>query len=38
MKRAGNNDDAVVRFKLTIAFDGTAYAGWQLQKNAMWYL
>ena len=35
MKRAGNNDDAVVRFKLTIAFDGTAYAGWQLQKNAM---
>ena len=28
------NDGEVVRFKLTIAYDGTRYAGWQLQKNA----
>jgi len=25
----------MLRFKLTIAFDGTGYAGWQLQKNAV---
>ena len=29
------NDSEVVRFKLTIAYDGTRYAGWQLQKNAI---
>jgi tRNA pseudouridine38-40 synthase len=29
------NDGEVVRFKLTIAYDGTGYAGWQLQKNAI---
>lgn len=29
-----NGDDGV-RFKLTIAYDGTGYAGWQLQKNAI---
>lgn len=29
------NDGDVVRFKLTIAYDGTGYAGWQLQKNAI---
>jgi tRNA pseudouridine38-40 synthase len=28
-------DEEVIRFKLTIAYDGTGYAGWQLQKNAM---
>ncbi|MEE2715705.1 MAG: tRNA pseudouridine(38-40) synthase TruA, partial [Verrucomicrobiota bacterium] len=26
-----NNDST--RFKLTIAYDGSAYAGWQVQKN-----
>jgi tRNA pseudouridine38-40 synthase len=31
MKSAGE----VIRFKLTIAYDGTGYAGWQLQKNAV---
>ena len=29
------NDGEVIRFKLTIAYDGTGYAGWQLQKNAV---
>ena len=29
------NDSEAVRFKLTIAYDGTGYAGWQLQKNAI---
>jgi len=29
------NDGEVIRFKLTIAYDGTEYAGWQLQKNAV---
>mgnify|MGYP006146380475 FL=1 len=31
MKNGGDG----VRFKLTIAYDGTEYAGWQLQKNAI---
>ena len=34
MKEAATNDE-VIRFKLTIAYDGTGYAGWQLQKNAV---
>ncbi|MGY8650174.1 MAG: tRNA pseudouridine(38-40) synthase TruA, partial [Verrucomicrobiia bacterium] len=29
------SDGEVIRFKLTIAYDGTGYAGWQLQKNAV---
>ena len=28
-------DMELIRFKLRVAYDGTAYAGWQLQKNRM---